>query len=156
MNIEDCAVRLIFACFLFLTGFLVSCGGPDTLRVRQFHLRDTKVATGQPFIRAETNELLHGAVTQEERELRLGNYYHVRWRKLSGEEPVKIVFEYRQAKSGAKVFRKEKVSPAKSRGDRKMLVIGNEYLKGGRVTAWRVTIYDGDQLAAQKQSYLWE
>lgn len=149
-------MRLIFACFLCLAGFLVSCGAPDTLRVRQFHLRDTKVASGQPFIRAETNELLYGAVTEEERELRLGNYYHVRWRKLSGKKPVKIVFEYRQAKSGAKVFRKVKVSPAKARGDRKMLVIGNEYLKGGRVTAWRVTIYDGDKPAAQKQSYLWD
>ena len=58
---------------VFLAGFavfLVSCGAPDILRVRQFHLQDTDVATGHPFIRAEMNKRLYGAVTARDRTLR--------------------------------------------------------------------------------------
>ena len=44
---------------IFLAGLallLVSCGTPDTLRVRQFHLRDSEAAGGDPFICAEMNK----------------------------------------------------------------------------------------------------
>lgn len=144
---------------VFLAGLallLVSCGTPETLRVRQFHLRDSKAATGDLFIRSEMNKRLHGAVTQEERDLRRGNYYHVRWHGLSGEKPVRVVFEYRQARTGAKVKRLEKVAPASTKGDREILMKGEDYAKNGRVLAWRATLYDGETLVAKKQSYLWD
>lgn len=136
--------------------FFVSCGSPDTLRVRQFHLRDTKAATGDLFIRAEMNKRLHGAVTEEEQTLRKGNYYHIRWNGLSGAKPVRVVFEYRQTRTGAKIKRYEKTAPASAKGDLEVKIAGMDYLKNGRVLAWRASLYDGKELVAQKQSYLWD
>jgi len=144
---------------LFLAGLvllLVSCGAPETLRVRQFHLRDTKVSTGDLFIRAEMNKRLHGAVTEEERNLRKGNYYHVRWHGLSGTKPVRVLFEYRQTRTGAKVKKYETTAPAAAKGDRQISINGEDYLKNGRVLAWRASLYDGGTLVAQKESYLWD
>lgn len=136
--------------------FLASCGSPETLRVRQFHLQETNPAQGHPFIRAEMNKRLHGAVTLAERKMRQGNYYHVRWRGLSGRGPVKIVFEYRQARTGAAVKERVVMVGNSRKGEYEMSVKGREYLVDGHVQSWRVRLYDGKALVASKQSYLWE
>ena len=135
---------------------LFSCSAPETLQVRQFHLRDTEAARGDLFIRAEMNRRLHGAVSEEERKLRRGNYYHLRWRGLSGEKPVRVVFEYRQARTGAAVRKVEKVLGVLAKGEVDLHFIGKEYERNGRVLAWRVRLYDGENLVEKKQSYLWE
>ncbi len=134
---------------------LVSCGSGDILRVRQFHLRETEAADGHLFIRAEMNKRLYGAVDDEERKARRGQYYDVRWRGLGGGE-VKLVFEYRQRVSGAKVRRKVMVREGGKRGELSFAVNGEEYRRRGRVTSWRLRLYEGGELRDEKQSYLWE
>jgi len=150
-------VRVLLAVLVLV---LVSCSAPETLRVRQFHLRDTKAATGDLFIRAEMNRRLHGAVSEEERALRRGNYYHMRWRGLSGTQPVRVVFEYRQVRTGAKVKRLEAVAPVSSfgsgKGNLEISLTGEDYQRNGRVLAWRTTLYEGKLVVATKQSYLWD
>jgi hypothetical protein len=144
---------------VFLAGFavfLVSCGAPDILRVRQFHLQDTDVATGHPFIRAEMNKRLYGAVTARDRTLRKGNYYNVRWNELTGKEPIKLLFEYRQAQTGAKVNQQNFEVPGSREGDLEIVVSGLEYLKYGHVQAWRVTLFEGESKIFVKKSYLWD
>lgn len=138
------------------TLLLVSCGTPESLRVRQFHLRETQVASGHPFIRAETAKRLYGAATEKERLLRLGNYYHIRWHGLSGKKPVKVVFEYRLARTGASVKKRVFVAPASKKGDREIVIGGAEYLESGHVQSWRATLYDGETKVMEKKSYLWE
>lgn len=138
------------------TVFLVSCGAPDILRVRQFHLQDTDVSTGHPFIRAEMNKRLYGAVTARERTLRKGNYYHVRWHGLTGQKPIRLVFEYRQARTGVKVNRREFRLPGSPKGKSEIVVAGLEYLKYGHVQAWRVNLFEGDSKISVKKSYLWD
>jgi hypothetical protein len=34
-------------------------------------------------------------------------------------------------------------------------VRGEEFRSGGSVSAWRVSLWDGDQLVAEKKSFLW-
>lgn len=135
---------------------LVSCSETETLRVRQFHLRDNRVANGNDFIRGEMNKRLHGAVTLEEREARKGQYYTISWHGLSGSREVKVVFEYRQVMSGANEKKMVKIMLASREGKLEIQVIGEAYQKGGRVLAWRVTLFDGGERVAQKQSYLWD
>ncbi len=139
-----------------LTFCLLSCSTPETLRVRQFHLRDTKAASGDLFIRAEMNKRLHGAVSEEARKLRRGNYYHLRWHGLRGEKPLRIIFEYRQTRTGALVRKIEKLLPPSKKGAQELKFIGKEYEKNGRVLAWRATLYEGKERVAKKQSYLWD
>ena len=135
---------------------LASCGSSEQFRIRQFHLRDTEAADGNEFIRAEMNKRLYGAVTKEEKELRKGHFYTVSWRELSGARPVKIVFEYRQQTTGAKVKRKSRVMSPSGEGKTEFEITGEDYYRNGRVLAWRMTLYDGDEVVSQKQSFLWE
>jgi len=146
-------VKVFLAVFAM---FLVSCGAPDMLRVRQFHLQDTDVSTGHPFIRAEMNKWLYGAVTARERILRKGNYYHVRWSGLTRQRPIRVVFEYRQARTSAKVNRREFRAPGSRKGEVEIVVSGLEYLKQGHVQTWRATLFEGDSKVAVKKSYLWD
>ena len=102
------------------------------------------------------NKRLYGAVSEDERGLRRGNYYHVRWRGLGGEQPVRVVFEYRQARTGALVKRLERVGAASGKGSEEIKIAGEDYRRNGRVLAWRATLYDGERLVDKKQSYLWD
>ena len=69
---------------------------------------------------------------------------------------MKVGFEYRQVISGADVKRMVKTMPASGDGQLEIQVTGEAYQKGGRVVAWRVTLFDGGRSVAQKQSYLWD
>lgn len=142
--------------FPFVALFLGSCGNDAALRVRQFHLQDTNPSQGHPFIRAEMNKRLHGAVTLEDRNLRRGNYYHVRWRGLSGDKLVKILFEYRQARTGEKINQKLITAEAAKNGEQEVVVSGRAYLTNGHVQSWKMSLFEGENLVASKQSYLWE
>ncbi len=135
---------------------LASCGSSEQLRIRQFHLRSDRAADGNEFIRAEMNKRLYGAVSTKERELRKGQFYAVRWQDLSGSNPVKIVFEYRQQTTGATVKRKSRVLPAAVEGRTEFEITGSDYYQNGRVLAWRMTLYDGKKVVSRKQSFLWD
>ena len=71
-------------------------------------------------------------------------------------EPVRIVFEYRQAVSGSKVLTMVQERPGTAKGSVEFHVTGDAYLKGGRVLAWRMRLYRGGDLVDTKRSYLWE
>ena len=135
---------------------LASCGSSDRFRVRQFHLRSDTVADGNEFIRAEMNKRLYGAVTEKARELRKGHFYAVSWRKLSGNRPVKIVFEYRQQSSGARIKKMTRVLPPSPEGRTEFRITGSDYYQNGRVLAWRMTLLDGSEVISRKQSFLWD
>jgi hypothetical protein len=76
--------------------------------------------------------------------------FYVRWapRGIS-----LVKFEYRQLAKPATIFEKT-YAP---HGDMAKLfeVRGEEFRSGGSVSAWRVTLWNGDQLVAEKKSILW-
>ncbi len=145
-----------FVAFVILACLLTSCSSPKTLEVRQFHLRKTDMVDGNEYVRSEANYRLYGAVTAKEREAKKGQYYTVRWDQLTGSEPVKVVFEYRQALSGSRVKKISQNFPAARQGKTEFQIIGPAYLKGGRVVSWRMTLYEGGKKIAHEQSYLWD
>ena len=76
--------------------------------------------------------------------------FFVRWRPAS----ISLVkFEYRQVSKPAAIFEKT-YAP---HGDMVKLfeVRGEDFRSGGTVSAWRVTLWNGDQLVAEKKSFLW-
>ena len=121
---------------------LVSCGGPDPgLDVKVFHLRDPgEVKEKNEVIRGEQLKRLYGAVSLEERRERLGLYYTVRWNGPAGREqdPVKIVFDYRQAATGAKILTMTEERPGTAQGKVEFAVTGEAYRERGRVLAAKV------------------
>jgi hypothetical protein len=140
--------------------FLGACAGPpETLAVKQFTLRDDQRETAEdPMIRMEKARRLHGAISMAERRQRLGQYFTLVWHDPDGAGfgPVEVLFEYQQGGTASRVKRMSKVFPASDVGGAvDFAVIGDDYLTGGRVLAWRASVSRGGRELASRQSYLW-
>ena len=146
---------------LVLAGLLVSCAdrGGDLLQVRHYHLQDVgpvdrnvEMARGEQFYR------LRGAVTLAERKSRLGHYYTVEWENDQiGVGELKVVMDYQQAATGAKVLQVSRDVPNDLKsGKIEFHITGEHYRVGGQVLAWQVQLLRGSRVIAEKRSYLWK
>jgi len=152
-------VKLIFISLLALC--LGACAGrQETLVVKQFLLRDqVRNTQDEPMVRMEKERRLHGAVSMAERRQRLGQYYTLIWRDSAGvnQGPVEVVFQYQQGATGSRKKRITQEFPASaSNGIVEFAVIGDNYLKGGRVLAWQATVLRNGRELASSRSYLWK
>jgi len=76
--------------------------------------------------------------------------FYVRWTPRS----VSLVkFEYRQLAKTDAVF--EKTYAPHGDTAKVFQVRGEEFRSGGSVSAWRVSLWNGDQLVAERKSFLW-
>lgn len=142
-----------------VAGFLASCAGsPNKLEVKQFTLRDAKTnTTDDPIVRGEKNRRLFGAIGVNEQAQRLGQYYTVLWREPQAGEPVEIVFDYQQGATGRRVKRQvRKFDASATEGKAEFRIIGDDYVKGGRVLAWRISLVRGGKELFNRHSYLWQ
>lgn len=137
---------------------LASCGGPPALEVRPMHLRNREIADeNEPMIRGEQRRLFHGAIGVREEEQVLGHYYTVLWHDAEVGEPVTIKFEYQQGSTASQVLSKvREFDGSLTKGRAEFQIIGDEYLKNGRVLAWRCSLWRGGRELEHRQSYLWE
>ncbi|MFC0018681.1 hypothetical protein [Roseibacillus persicicus] len=154
---EDCPMKAIgwAGCMGLI---LASCSNHDPLAVKQFTVRDTDPGWSEDLmVRGEIQKRLYGAVEQEDREKRKGQYYSVRWRANPVGGLVQIRFQYRQAATASKVLAVTQTVPAdEGTGVVEFSVAGDSYRKGGRVLAWRMTLSQGGNLLGEEKSFLWE
>jgi hypothetical protein len=76
--------------------------------------------------------------------------FYVRWTPRS----ISLVkFEYRQI-GKPNVIGEQTYVPHQDTANL-FQVRGEEFRSGGSVSAWRVSLWDGDQLVAEKKSFLW-
>ena len=150
------AVRILL---VFGAGSMVSCASrPETgvTRVKIYRLNPSVVPdAAEPSIPFEQKHFLYGAVSEDDREARRGNYYSVFFRTPDRVTPVRARFEYRQSTTGFKVYAKEAEVGAKS-GMVRFEVTGPEYHERGRLLGWRVTLTQGGQVLGERKSYLWD
>lgn len=145
--------RLVFA----LSLILISCGTREAVEVKQFTVKEIETDWGDDaMVRGENLKRLYGAVGLEERLARRGQYFSVRWRGSAAGGPVRVEFFYRQAATGSRMHRLVREVPAAKTGLVEFSVNGAAYQEGGRVTAWRVLVTQGENLLGEKQSFLWE
>ena len=145
--------------FLLVLGTwsMVSCAsGPATgiSRVKIYRLDPSAVPDStEPSIPFEQKHYLRGAVSDEDREARRGNYYTVFFRTQDRVTPVHAKFIYRQSATGFKEYSQEAtVDPKK--GLVRFAVAGEEYRTRGRLLDWQVTLTQGGQVIGQRKSYL--
>lgn len=142
-----------------LTG-LASCAGsrPESgvTRVKIYRLDTQETpSAAEPAITFEQKHFLYGAVSEDDREARRGNYYTVFFRTPDRTTPVHAKFEYRQAATGFRVFSKEAtVEPRK--GNVRFNVTGEDYRLRGRLLGWRVLLTQGGTPLGERKSFLWE
>lgn len=73
--------------------------------VREVPLKTTVVpAEDVGMHRTQATYLLHGAVSQQQRLQRLGQYYFVTWNDANPEQAATLVMIYRQGKTGSTVL----------------------------------------------------
>lgn len=145
---------------LILATALSACSsGSGPLTVKTFVLRDEERDAGSdPWARMEKESRLRGAVSMEERTQRLGQYYTVLWRDedIKGGN-VTVTFEYQQGKTASRIKRMTQTFGAlDTQGRASFAIIGNDYLRDGRVLAWQTTLRRGDREIASRRSYLWQ
>ena len=148
-----------------LTGLMVilcltGCSTRSSLEVDSFFMRDFSTPeTDEKMIRMEKLRRLHGALTAAERNDRLGHYYTMHWSDPAGagKGEIEIVFEYQQGSTASQVKRQwQRFASTDRRGKAEFRVTGNDYLKGGRVLAWKATLKRGGREIESHHSYLWE
>lgn len=145
---------------ILIIALVAACASPQPITVHTYVVRDQSHAAGDgdPMARNEKLRRLHGAVSMEERKNRLGAYYSIHWNDGDTQKgPVSITFEYQQGASGSLVKTIRRDFPQESTADStEIAIIGEDYLEGGRVLAWRATLRRGDHTIATRKSYLWQ
>ncbi len=146
--------------------FAVSCSQPQTTCITDMAdlpLKQTSLPSDNwknAPMRANAQFLMFGANTQKERELRMGDYYFLRWYDAEPAKPVRVEMLYTQALTGADVQSRvvEYNEPREKAGNRReeFHFAGEERARRGDVMTWKVNIYVDGQLADSRQSYLWE
>ncbi len=123
--------------------------GPRVLEVTNCtRLQDVDFADRQYFIEDQAS-----LIRYEPQDLSINDQreeFYVRWtpRTIS-----LVKLEYRQVAKPGEVFEETYVP----HGDARKLfeVRGEQFRSGGVVSAWRVTLWDGDKIVAEEKSVLW-
>ncbi len=123
-----------------------------------YHLEPgMRVETEDPMIRFEYMRHIRGAVENQEYIDRYGHYITAFWEGVDKSASVTVRLEYRQAKTGAKLFTIDS-TPEKVRGRNTtdFAVTGESYAANGPVTAWRVVLLVNGAEADVFESFLWQ
>jgi hypothetical protein len=90
---------------------------------------------------------------------RSGIQYDVQWRAREATGTMKLRLELRGIAEGSLPRQKTIETELKPGGGTarwdKLALQGDDYKTFGEVTAWRVTLWDGEQLIDEQTSYLW-
>ena len=152
--VRPCGVFLS-VCLLFLTA--CSTTGPRVLEVtNRTCLQDVDKADQEYFVKDRAS-----LIRYEPRDLSVADQreeFYVRWTPGPASRPdfrpISLVkFEYRQVAKPAQVF-EQTYTPD---GDERHLfeVRGEQFRAGGVISAWRVSLWDGDKVLAEEKSVLW-
>ncbi|MES2569083.1 MAG: hypothetical protein V4710_03395 [Verrucomicrobiota bacterium] len=111
--------------------------------------------TVDPMITFERQRLNFGAVTQFDRRERYGHYFTFFWRSKRKTD-LTMRLEYRQENLGTYVQAQDKTYPgAKGSFKSDFKVVGDDYNKDGKITAWRAVLIENGRIVALNQSFLW-
>ena len=142
--------RLVVAWIVSLTFLAIGCSTtPRVLEVSsRMRLRNVDPIDEDLFVNDQASRIryvLYDLSLDQQRE-----EFYVRWKPRS----VSLVkFEYRQI-ARPNVIGEQTYVPHQDTVN-VFQVQGEEFRSGGSVSAWRVSLWDGDHLVAEKKSFLW-
>ncbi|MDB6152179.1 MAG: hypothetical protein JWL90_632 [Chthoniobacteraceae bacterium] len=129
-----------------------------------FQFRKTKTFLNDPvvykptvdeMISFERQRINFGAVNQFDRRERYGHYFTFFWRSTRKTD-LTVRLEYRQENLGSYVQAQDKVyAAAKGNFKSDFKVVGDDYNKDGKITAWRALLIENGKIVALNQSFLW-
>lgn len=112
--------------------------------------------TGSAVVNFERSSINYGAISRSQFNQLRGSYFSFLWRTFIKTD-ITVRFEYCQNALGNKIQALERYYPnAFGSYKSEFKVIGDSYLKFGRVIAWRVLLLVDGQIVAIRQSFLWK
>jgi len=98
----------------------------------------------------------HGAITAKEIQERKGNIFVINWHNDGKSADFTVRLDYRQANTREKVMTKTQDYKDFDGYEKTVLkVVGDDYLRGGVVNSWRISIVRDGKIVAQEKSFVW-
>ena len=98
----------------------------------------------------------HGAILAKDRLDRQGNIFVINWQNDGEPSDFTVRLDYRQAMTRERVMTKTQEYKNFDGYEKTVLkVTGGEYLRGGVVHSWRISIIRNGKIVAQKKSFIW-
>jgi len=98
----------------------------------------------------------HGAILAKDRLDRQGNIFVINWQNDGQPSDFIVRLDYRQAMSRERVMTKTQEYKNFDGYEKTVLkVTGDEYVKGGVVNSWRISIVRNGKIVAQEKSFIW-
>lgn len=98
----------------------------------------------------------HGAILTREFGDRQGNYFVINWHNEGPAGDFMVRVDYRQANTRERVMTKTEEYKNFSGFEKTVIkVVGDDYLRGGVVNSWRISIVRDGRIVAQEKSFIW-
>ena len=98
----------------------------------------------------------HGAILAKDRAARQGNIFVINWQNDGEPADFTVRLDYRQAMSRERVMTKTQDYKNFDGYEKTVLkVTGDDYLRGGKVHSWRISIVRDGKIVAEKKSFIW-
>jgi len=98
----------------------------------------------------------HGAILAKDRLDRQGNIFVINWQNDGEPSDFTVRLDYRQAMTRERVMTKTQEYKNFDGYEKTVIkVTGDEYLRGGVVHSWRISIVRDGKIVAQKKSFIW-
>jgi hypothetical protein len=98
----------------------------------------------------------HGAILAKDRLDRQGNIFVINWHNDGEPSDFTVRLDYRQAMTRERVMTKTQEYKNFDGYEKTVLkVTGDEYLRGGVVHSWRISIVRNGKIVAQEKSFIW-
>ena len=115
-----------------------------------------KPAVGNAMMMYEPKYWDHGAILAKDRLDRRGNIFVINWQNDGEPSDFTVRLDYRQAMTRERVMTKTEEYKNFDGYEKTVLkVTGDEYLRGGVVHSWRISIVRDGKIVAQKKSFIW-
>ena len=113
-------------------------------------------STGNPMLDFEKKYWDHGAILQKEIEGKQRNIFVINWQNDGSPSDFTIRLDYRQANTRERVMTKTEDYKNFDGYEKTVIkVVGDDYLRGGVVNSWRISIVRDGKIVAQEKSFIW-
>ena len=112
--------------------------------------------TGNPMLDFEKKYWDHGAILQKDIQGKQGNIFVINWQNDGSPGDFAVRLDYRQANTRERVMTKTQEYKNFGGYEKTVIqVVGDDYLRGGVVNSWRISIVRDGKIVAQEKSFIW-
>ena len=115
-----------------------------------------KPPVGNAMMQYEPSYWNHGAILAKDRKDRQGNIFVINWQNDGEPSDFTVRLDYRQAMTRERVMTKTQDYKNFDGYEKTVIqVVADDYVRGGVVNSWRISIVRDGKIVAQEKSFIW-